>query len=206
MNWRIEPLPDDGPLFEGAIAAYAAAFAPPPYSDPARGEEIRYRLRELHRDREGFLGLIARGPSAKRPPPSHGVVGIAYGYTSRRGQWWRDAVARELDRRTRRRWLGSAYELVEIAVRPDSQSRGAGALLVERLLEGRPEKTCVLSTRTDSRAHELYARLGFEVIAEMRFAPGGVPFYVMGKTLDGEGARPDRRGRARASTENAPAS
>ena len=144
MSWRIDPFPEGGPLFEGAIAVYAEAFAPPPYSDPDRGEEIRYRLRR---------------------------------------QWWRDAVARELDWKARRRWLGNAYELVEIAVHPDFQSRGIGAVLVEALLEGRPEKTCVLSTRTDSRAHELYGRLGFEVITEMTFTPGGAPFYVMGKVL-----------------------
>ncbi len=183
MSWRIEPLPEDGPLFEGAIAVYAAAFAPPPYSDPNRGEEIRYRLRQLHRDREGFRGFIALGESCERRPPEHGVAGMTYGYTSQRGQWWRDAVARELDWRRRWRWLGSAYELVEIAVHPDFQSRGVGTLLVERLLEGRPERTCVLSTRTDSRAHELYSRLGFELLTEMRFAPGGTLFYVMGKAL-----------------------
>ena len=56
-------------------------------------------------------------------------------------------------------------------------------MLVEHLLEGRPESTCVLSTRTDSRAHELYDRLGFEVITKMTFTPGGAPFYVMGKVL-----------------------
>ena len=183
MSWRIEPFPEGGPLFEGAIAVYAAAFAPPPYNDPDRGEEIRYRLRRLHRDREGFRGFIALGEADEPGVPSPGVVGMTYGYRSQRGQWWRDAVARELDRRARKLWLGSAYELVEIATHPDFQNRGIGALLVDSLLDGRPEKTCVLSTRTDSRAHELYARLGFEVITEMAFTPGGAAFYVMGKIL-----------------------
>ena len=184
MSRCIEPFPEGGPLFEGAIAVYAEAFAPPPYSDPDRGEEIRYRLQRLHRDRVGFRGFIAMGEAEERGVPPHGVVGMTYGYRSQKGQWWRDAVARELDRRARRRWLGNAYELVEIAVHPDFQSRGIGALLVEALLDGRPESTCVLSTRTDSRAHELYGRLGFEVIAEMAFTPGGAPFYVMGKVLE----------------------
>ena len=183
MSWRIEPFPEDGPLFEGAIAVYAAAFAPPPYNDPDRGGEIRYRLRRLHREREGFRGFIALGEAEEAAAASHGVVGMTYGYRSQRGQWWRDAVARGLDRKTRKRWLGNAYELVEIAVHPDFQSRGIGALLVDNLLEGRPESTCVLSTRTDSRAYELYSRLGFEVVKEMAFTPGGAPFYVMGKVL-----------------------
>ena len=144
MSWRLEPFPEGGPLFEGAIAVYAAAFAPPPYNDPDRGEEIRYRLRRLHRDREGFRGFIALGEAEEAAAPSHGVVGMTYGYRSQRGQWWRDAVARGLDRKTRKRWLGNAYELVEIAVHPDFQGQGIGALLVDNLLEGRPESTCVL--------------------------------------------------------------
>ena len=183
MNWRIEPLPEDGPLFEGAIAVYAEAFALPPYSDPDRGDEIRYRLRCLHRERAGYRGFIVLGGPDQPRAPTHGVVGMTYGYRSERGQWWRDAVARELDRAQCRRWLGSAYELVEIAVHPDFQSRGIGALLVRTLLADRPEATCVLSTHSDSRAHELYQRLGFEVVTEMTFAPGGASFYVMGKEL-----------------------
>lgn len=183
MSRRIEPFPEDGPLFEGAIAAYAEAFALPPYSDPDRGEEVRYRLRRLHRERAGYRGFIALGQPDEPRTPAHGVVGMTYGYRSQRGQWWRDSVARELGRRERRRWLHDAYELVEIAVHPEFQHRGIGALLVRTLLSGRPEATCVLSTRTDSRAHELYVRLGFEIVAEMTFSPGGAPFYVMGKDM-----------------------
>jgi hypothetical protein len=41
----------------------------------------------------------------------------------------------------------------------------------------------VLSTRTDSNAHVLYSRLGFELIEEMAFTTGGYPFYVMGRRL-----------------------
>ena len=183
MSWRIEPLPEDGPRFEGAVAVYAEAFALPPYRDPNRGAEIRRRLQQQHRRIEGYRGFVALGAMGTPGLPDHGVAGMTYGYRSLRGQWWRDTVARQLDRRARERWLESAYELVEIAVHPDLQGRGAGAQLVGALLAGRPEAACVLSTRTDSRAHVLYARLGFEVLAEMPFTPNGPPFYVMGKRL-----------------------
>ncbi|MGH6693120.1 MAG: GNAT family N-acetyltransferase, partial [Gammaproteobacteria bacterium] len=63
------------------------------------------------------------------------------------------------------------------------QGKGVGAALIACLLHGRPEATCVLSTRTDSIAHQLYRRLGFEQITEMAFASGGAMFYVMGKEL-----------------------
>ena len=183
MSWRIEPLPDDGPRFEGAVAVYAEAFAEPPYRDANRGTEIRRRLQQQHRRIEGYRGFVALGRAGLPGLPDHGVAGMTYGYRSLRDQWWRDTVARQLDHQARERWLDDAYELVEIAVHPALQGRGVGALLVGALLAGRAEATCVLSTRTDSRAHRLYARLGFEVITEMPFGPGGPPFYVMGKHL-----------------------
>lgn len=166
----------DGPLFEGAIAVYGDAFARPPYSDPDRGREVKQRLRDTHSVRAGFRGFIAVLESGR-------VGGMCYGYHSERGQWWHDTVRSAIARSQSDRWLSDAYELVEVAVAPATQDRGIGRALISRLLDGRPEATCVLSTRTDSRAHELYERLGFEVITEMRFAPAGAPFYVMGKPL-----------------------
>jgi ribosomal protein S18 acetylase RimI-like enzyme len=175
MSWTIQPLPLDGPLFDGAVRVYGDAFAEPPYLDPDRGAEVRDRLRTTHSKRRGFRALAAiDGPN---------VVGMAYGYHGEKGQFWHDAVARRLGREGEARWLDDAYELVEIAVAPGFQSRGIGSGLITELLEGLPETICVLSTRTDSLAHNLYRRLGFEEIVEMLFAPGGQPFYVMGKRL-----------------------
>lgn len=169
-------MPDSGPLFEGAIRVYGDAFAEPPYSDPDRGREVRQRLQNVHRSRPGFRGLIARTNDGR-------VAGMCYGYRGEPGQWWHDTVRRELTSEQARQWLDDSYELVEIAVDPAFQGHGIGTALIDRLLTGRPEATCVLSTRTDSEAHRLYRRLGFEVITEMRFAPQGAPFYVMGKRL-----------------------
>ncbi|MGI8926988.1 MAG: GNAT family N-acetyltransferase [Tepidiformaceae bacterium] len=176
MTWTIEPLPVNGPLFEGAIAVYSAAFAEPPYSDPDRGSEIRNRLRDVHSRRPGF-----RAFAAIVEPGS--VAGMTYGYTGEAGQWWHDSVRRRLQPDGVRSWLERSYELVEVAVAPAHQGRGIGAALIGCLLGGRPESTCVLSTRIDSRAHLLYRRLGFEVITAMPFAENGALFYVMGKRL-----------------------
>jgi ribosomal protein S18 acetylase RimI-like enzyme len=176
MTPSVEPLKVDGPLFEGAIDVYSAAFALPPYSDPDRGEEIRSRIRDVHQDRPGFRAFCATLPNRQ-------VVGMIYGYHGSPGQWWHDTVVRELDRDAAARWLGDSYELVEVAVDPAYQGRGIGEAMIHRLLEGVREATCVLSTRMDSRAHILYRRLGFQVITEMSFSPKGAPFYVMGKDL-----------------------
>ncbi|MGE3076801.1 MAG: GNAT family N-acetyltransferase [Dehalococcoidia bacterium] len=176
MDWSISSIPASGPLFEGAIAVYAEAFAEPPYSDPDRGREIRQRLRETHSRRPGFQLLVACSAPDR-------VVGMTYGYHGSNGQWWHDTVVRALDPFRANEWLGDSYELVEIAVHPAVQGNGIGAELINTLLGPRGEATCVLSTRTDSEAHELYSRLGFEVIEEMPFTVGGYPFYVMGKKL-----------------------
>ena len=175
MSLSIQRMPLDGPLFEGAIDVYAAAFLEPPYSDPDRGAEVSYRLKKVHSGRRGFRGLVA--VRADR------VTGMAYGYRGMGGQWWHDAVNAALEPETRRRWMEDSFELVEIAVHPKEQRGGVGSDLIRELLTDRPESTCVLSTRTDSRAHILYARHGFEVINEMTFSRGGALFYIMGKAL-----------------------
>jgi ribosomal protein S18 acetylase RimI-like enzyme len=176
MTWKILPLQTHGPLFEGAIRVYADAFAQPPYSDPDRGREVRGRMRDVHGKRAGFLAFAAVENDGR-------VVGMIYGYHGSPGQWWHDMVLRNLDAKTGHRWLRDSYELVEVAVLPAEQGKSIGAALIGCLLHDRPEATCVLSTRLDSRAHHLYQRLGFEVITEMAFAPGGAMFYVMGKDL-----------------------
>ena len=176
MSWTIEPLPTHGPLFEGAIGVYGDAFAEPPYSDPDRGNEIRNRMQDFHGRRDGFASFVAVDEKRK-------AIGMTYGYRGQAGQWWHDTVAKQLPPDAAQRWLGDSYELVEVAVSPECQGRGIGAALIERLLADRTEATCVLSTRVDSRAHELYRRLGFEVIVEMAFAVRGARFYIMGKRL-----------------------
>lgn len=176
MDWAISSIAAHGPLFEGAIAVYGEAFGQPPYSDPDRGREIRQRIRETHAKRPGFRLLVAcAGPER--------VVGMAYGYHGSNGQWWHDTVVKSLGPLQASEWLGDSYELVEIAVHPAVQGNGIGAELVDELLAPRSEATCVLSTRTDSEAHYLYRRLGFEEVKEMAFTTGGYPFYVMGKKL-----------------------
>jgi ribosomal protein S18 acetylase RimI-like enzyme len=175
MSWSVQTLPLNGPLFEGAIDVYGAAFLEPPYSDADRGAEVRYRLQKVHSTRRGYRGLIALEDET--------VTGMCYGYRGSGGQWWHDAVVAALNGDARRTWMEDSFELVEIAVHPKAQGHGVGSGLIRELLTNRPESTCVLSTRIDSRAHILYARHGFEVIHEMAFSRGGAPFYIMGKAL-----------------------
>lgn len=133
-------------------------------------------MQELHGSRDGFHAFAAVQDDGT-------VVGMTYGYRGGPGQWWHDTVVNALSRELAAKWMRDTYELVELAVSPDHQGHGIGSALITRLLDGRREATCVLSTRTDSRAHMLYKRHGFETIIEMKFAPRGANFYVMGKQL-----------------------
>ena len=179
MNWSIARLPIRGPIFDGAIRAYGEAFRLPPYSDPDRGREVRQRLIDTHHRRPGFSGFVALDSNGE-------VIGVTYGYRSIPGQWWHDAVCGVLPHDSRRQWFADTFELVEIAVAPSRQGQGVGAALIDVLLYDRPEANCALSTRTDSEAHHLYRRLGFEEITTIRFAPGGAEFFVLGKRLRAE--------------------
>jgi ribosomal protein S18 acetylase RimI-like enzyme len=176
MTWRIEPLPLHGPIFDGAIAVYAEAFAAAPYFDTDRGDEVQRRLRDFEWSRPGYDGYVALLPNGD-------VEGLVYGYRGCAGQWWHDAVASKVDRSTRHEWLRDSCELVELAVRPGVQRNGLGTALVEHFVSARSESTCVLSTRTDSHAGVFYRKLGFELLAEVTFSPNGAPFLIMGKRL-----------------------
>lgn len=165
-----------GPLLTGAFEVYDAAFSMPPYSDPQRVCEMRERLLDEHQRRPGFRALCA-------VIPGNEVAGMIYGFHSERGQDWHDFVAWKLGFGQARTWLSNAYELAEVAVTPAYQGEGIGTAMMERLLFGRPERTCVLSTRSDSDAHRLYERKGFETLCKVPFRDGGIDYYVMGKRL-----------------------
>ncbi len=176
LRWTIAELPMRGALFNGAIDAYSAAFSMPPYSDPMRAHEVRERMAYEHAGRSGFRAHCA-------VIPGNEVAGMIYGFHSERGQPWHDHVAWKLGFGPSRNWLSNAYELAELAVMPAYQGEGIGSALIERLLRGRPERTCLLSTRCDSRANELYARVGFETLGRMTFRENGADYYVMGRRL-----------------------
>lgn len=175
-NWSVRSLPLRGPLFTGAMLAYSAAFAEPPYSDRMRSLEVRERLHGEHSRRPALRAFCAVLPGDE-------VVGMTYGFRSLRGQPWHDAVALQIGFGPARTWLSNAYELAELAVAPPYQGFGIGRALIETLLRERSERTCVLSTRADSDAHLLYERVGFETLCTMTFRNGGAPFLVMGKVL-----------------------
>lgn len=113
-----------------------------------------------------------------------GIVGFAYGFHGGPGQWWHDVVRRALAERAGERaaleWLGDSFEVAEIHIRPAHQNRGLGRRLLRTLVEGRPERSAVLSTHDQpTAARHLYAELGFVDLLPAFVFPGGYEHYAI---------------------------
>jgi ribosomal protein S18 acetylase RimI-like enzyme len=113
------------------------------------------------------------------------VVGIAYGYGSRPGQWWHDSVRRAVPTHLCGEWLSDAFELSELHVLPTYQGMGIGRGLLQSLVANAPFRTVLLSTpEGPTRAFALYRRLGFADLArDYLFAGDNRPFAVLGARL-----------------------
>jgi ribosomal protein S18 acetylase RimI-like enzyme len=113
------------------------------------------------------------------------LVGFAYGYTTKPGQWWHDLVRRAIDQQTAQEWLTDAFELSELHVLPEYQGQGIGRRILTALAEGLPQQVMLLSTPdSDTRAFRLYRDTGFVDLARNYLFPGDVrPFAVLGARL-----------------------
>lgn len=176
-----------GDLLDAIVGVYADAASPPATdADRRRGLFVRHTL-------EPGWQAVAVG----RPP-----VGFAYGFHCAPGQWWHDTLRRgmraELGLRATRSWLSDAFCLAELHVHPAAQRQGVGRMLVERLLDGRPERAVVLSTPDAAEARKFYARLGFtELLSGFAFPGTPSPYTVLGRRAPGDtgGRSLRRRGR-----------
>lgn len=177
-----------------AMRVYAAAMNYAPIVGEQRG---------------AFAAGHSRYPDFRFRAALHGdeVIGIAYGYGSRRGQWWHDSVRAAVPAELAGPWLSDAFELSELHVLPQFQGRGIGRDLLTSLVANAPFRTVLLSTpEGPTRAFSLYRRMGFVDLARhYLFAGDSRPFAVLGATLPlraadapgsaGRGTGGDARGR-----------
>ena len=158
------------------LAIYGAAMG---YGDSVVAGRYGYAVQ--HTERDGFraVGAFAETPQGER------LVGFGYGYLVAPGQWWHDQVRNALDRRTAKQWLPGAFEVCELHVLPDHQSRGIGRQLLHALVEGLPHPVALLSTPdTDTKAFRLYHKDGFVDLARNYKFPGDArPFAILGARL-----------------------
>lgn len=94
------------------------------------------------------------------------LVGFAYGYTGRSGQWWTDHVRTTLEPDVADAWLDGHFELVSIGVLSSARGRGTGRALLRALLAGLPHDRLLLMTTSDpdDPARRLYAAEGWTVL------------------------------------------
>ncbi|WP_257964163.1 GNAT family N-acetyltransferase [Bacillus sp. UMB0728] len=126
----------------------------------------------------GFQGYMAFDGEAR-------LAGFAYGYNSQEGQYYRGLIERELSEKEKLTWLEDCFELVELAVHPESRKQGIGRLLEQNLLEKVSNKTAILTTQYDNfAARQLYRSLGWTAVKES-FLPDqtGTAYVIMGKRL-----------------------
>jgi ribosomal protein S18 acetylase RimI-like enzyme len=161
---------------QDALAIYGAAMG---YDSSVVAGRYGYAIQ--HTERAGFraVGAFAETGSGER------LVGFGYGYLVAPGQWWHDQVRAALDRRTAKAWLPGAFEVCELHVHPDSQSRGLGRQLLHALLAGLPYPAALLSTPdADTKAFRLYRDEGFVDLARDYYFPGDArPFAILGVPL-----------------------
>jgi ribosomal protein S18 acetylase RimI-like enzyme len=123
----------------------------------------------------GFRALVVRHPDGR-------LAGYAYGYTSAPGQWWHDQVAAYLDPDAQRHWLSDCFEVASLGLLPEARGLGLGGRLLDRVLEGLPHRTAVLSVaKANEAGQRLYRGRGWRVIVEeFLFEAHPEPYLVMG--------------------------
>ncbi|OXT18201.1 hypothetical protein B9K06_06755 [Bacillus sp. OG2] len=131
-----------------------------------------------HGSYDGFQGELAYEGDAR-------LAGFVYGYYSQKGQYYRGLIEKELSEEEALTWLEDCFEVVELAVHPESRKQGIGRLLEQRLLGEVSNKTAILTTQRDNfAALQLYRSLGWIAIKESFFPDQtGTAYVIMGKRL-----------------------
>ena len=157
----------DNPLqyLSGFSAIYRQAFSPAPYAKSELEISIFTRSFPGHVQRADFRMVLAE--------QSGEIIGFAYGYTTAADHYWNEFVRGYLLQVETDAWLSYAFQLVEIALIPAHQGQGIGGSLYDRLMEGLPHHTAVLTTMcADTNAYNLYKRRGWITLVEEQHPPG----------------------------------
>ena len=155
------------------LEVYAEAMDVPP-----EAAKVRHSVLMGHLDRNGFDAVAVEDGSGR-------LLGVAYGYLGRPGQWWHDQVRSALSVADSRDWLEGAFEVCELHVRPEAQGRGLGRQLLDALLSDKDSATAVLTTPDlETRARGFYRAAGWVDLARrLRFPGDPREFAVLGLRL-----------------------
>lgn len=161
--YALEPFDPALPGFDAALAVYATAWDRP--FGLARAQVIS------HAREPGFRGLLARDQRGR-------AVGLVYGTSARRGQWWTDRVLAEVGRDDA---LRDTWILTELVVAAGHRNARLGARLHDAILASIDEPRAALSTQlTNTPAQRFYARHDWQtLVPAMTFWPAGEPFVIL---------------------------
>lgn len=120
-----------------------------------------------------FYGYVAR--------INQHIVGMAFGTASQEGQWWHDKVAEKIGRKHSA--LRDAWVLTEIAVLPDFQNQGLGAILHDRVTTAQPLPNLLLSTQVANlQARHFYEKRAWVYLhSGFTFQYGGEAYVIMAR-------------------------
>ncbi|WP_053220198.1 GNAT family N-acetyltransferase [Virgibacillus senegalensis] len=137
---------------KGLAAVYCNVHHP---SNPEHHLEIMEERIQKHAGYPGFKAVKAVDEGGS-------IVGMAYGYTSVPGQFYRSRLEPLLSEEERYKWLESCFEFVELAVDPPFRRQRVGSGLHDALLNGLPHDASVLTTeRANYPAKRLYKSRGW---------------------------------------------
>jgi ribosomal protein S18 acetylase RimI-like enzyme len=165
-------------LTPAVIGVFEQVFTEPPYYEGE--EDVAWFASRFRKDakRPCFYCFVACAGESD-------VVGFAYGYEGRRGQSYRDALARRLPPVVARRWLRAYFEFTELAVSPPSRRQGIGERLHDSLINSVPHSRAVLTVnRAAIPAIRLYEKKGWTVIEpDLDLWEGAPPQMLLGLDL-----------------------
>lgn len=162
---------------EEVLDVYAEAMAVPRLLAGSRRSILT-----AHLDRDGLRTVAARDQAGR-------LIGIAYGHLGAHGQWWHDrvqvALVEALGAQQAASWLGGAFEVCELHVRPLWQGSGLGRELLDTLLAGTSAPTALLTTPdTETRARGFYRAAGWsDLVRRLSFPGDPREFAVLGLRL-----------------------
>jgi GNAT superfamily N-acetyltransferase len=154
---------------------YDQAYADPPY----RGEPLFSRARFLERTgrqrtNPGFTLITADADDV--------LAGFAFGFTFAAGRWWGgtttppppDALV-----------AAPKFAVIELVVGKPWRGRGLARRMIDQLLRDRPEPYAILLAEPDAPARRIYARWGWQHVADVRPADDAPPMHALSLPLGG---------------------
>lgn len=142
---------------------YVPAYQEPPYEPHSMFSRESFLERTARQaSRDGFQLVAARTIENR-------LVGFSFGLPFESSRWWRDVSGSTPPPEI---VTASKFAVIELVVESSHRGQGLARRLLDSLLEGRAEKYAMLLAEPGTRARDMYARWGWEQVAQVQSQPG----------------------------------